>query len=530
MNTRTSLRTLYGLVAWLHVIVGAALAIQGPALPHIRATFGLSLFAVSWLFPAMSLGHLLGVLGSGVSSVTHRRRLMTVFGTAMLTIGFAVLGGAPYWGVALAGGLVLGLGFGCLDVVLNAAVGGRHPAATEKRRVSSTCYTRSSRWARCSDRSCGRGGWNMVPRGGRHSCSVPCCWHQACSQRLTAWYPAAPPQRAARPPTWRLLLADASLRWLALMMLLYVGVEVGIAAWLTTYMIELHGATAAAGARATAAFWAALLVGRLAAAGLTGRWSVRRVLLTSMSAAVVAIVVAIATTSSGVATACICARRVLHRRQSSPPLWPWRKRGCRLQSGPTTALMMGSASVGWLVSTIADGDSRGALGCRCHDGRRSRDGRRDAGDGFSRSCAVVYRRQAPLFEVVAETPAAAGVAQLAERLGFNLANALARHLESLADLFQRAIVPVVEAIPQTQHLPLARGERVEHTFYLILKGTARGLIGRHYSRLIGDEVAERVAVLFPDRCFQGDRLLGNVENLLYLLRAPCPEREPIPRG
>ena len=30
------------------------------------------------------------------------------------------------------------------------------------------------------------------------------------------------------------------------MMLLYVGVEFGIAAWLTTYMIELHGTTPAA--------------------------------------------------------------------------------------------------------------------------------------------------------------------------------------------------------------------------------------------------------------------------------------------
>ena len=130
MNTRTPLRTLYGLVAWLHVIVGAALAIQGPALPQIRATFGLSLFGVSWLFPAMSLGHLLGVLGSGVPSVTRRRRLMTMFGTVMLTVGFTALGGAPYWGVALAGGLVLGLGFGCLDVVLNAAIGDGIPEPT----------------------------------------------------------------------------------------------------------------------------------------------------------------------------------------------------------------------------------------------------------------------------------------------------------------------------------------------------------------------------------------------------------------
>ena len=103
------------------------------------------------------------------------------------------------------------------------------------------------------------------------------------------------------------------------------------------------------------------------------------------------------------------------------------------------------------------------------------------------------------------------MAQLAERLRFDLANALARHLEGFADLFERAVAPIVEAVPQTQDLPLARSERVEHALHLILEGTARGLVGRYHRRLVGDEVAKRVAIFFPDRCFQGDRLLGNVE-------------------
>ena len=141
MNTRRPLQSLYGLVAWIHIIIGAALSLQGPALPQIRATFGLSLVGVSWLFPAMSLGHLLGVVGSGVSGITRRRRLATVLGTAALTTGLAVLGGAPHWGVALAAGLVLGLGFGCLDVVLNAAVGDGIPQPRDKARVLNVLHT-----------------------------------------------------------------------------------------------------------------------------------------------------------------------------------------------------------------------------------------------------------------------------------------------------------------------------------------------------------------------------------------------------
>ncbi len=347
MKTRMPLQSLYGLVAWLHVIIGAALALQGTALPQIRATFGLSLVGVSWLFPAMSLGHLLGVFGSGASGVTRRRRLATVWGTATLTIGLAVLGGAPHWGVALAAGLVLGLGFGCLDVVLNAAVGDGVPQPRDKARVLNVLHTFFS------------AGTLLGPLLWAWGLEHGATWRQAhwlgalllapgLLAALRVRFPAAPPPRASQPPAWRLLLADAALRWLALMMLLYVGVEAGIAAWLTTYMIELHGAAPAAGARVTAAFWAALLVGRLAAAGLTGRWSARRVLLTSMSTAVVAIVVAISTTSSGVAAAAFalagfCVGGIF------PTVVAVAQARHPLQSGPTTALMMGSASVGWLV-------------------------------------------------------------------------------------------------------------------------------------------------------------------------------------
>ena len=399
MNTRTPLRTLYGLVAWLHVIVGAGLAIQGPALPHIRATFGLSLFGVSWLFPAMSLGHLLGVLGSGVPSVTHRRRLITVFGTAMLTSGFAALGGAPYWGVALAAALVLGLGFGCLDVTLNAAVGDGVPQPRRKARVLNVLHTFFSvgtllgplLWA-----------WGL-----EHGAT----WRQAhwlgalllapsLLAALIAWYPAAPPPRAARPPAWRLLLADASLRWLALMMLLYVGVEVGIAAWLTTYMIELHGAAPAAGARATAAFWAALLVGRLAA-GRPHRAVERPASATRQH-------------ERGSRSnrrshhhheqrdshRCICARRVLYRRYLPHPRG--RSASTAAAAQRTNYCLDDGQRIGWLACpATADGCRRRALGCWRHHDRRSGNGKRDAGDWFSRPRAVVCRRRAPLFEVIA---------------------------------------------------------------------------------------------------------------------------------
>ena len=347
MNTSTTPRSLYGLVAWIHVVLGAALAIQGPALPQIRTSFGLSLVGVSWLFPAMSLGHLLGVLGSSGSAATIRRRVVIVVGTATLTTGFAGIGGAPHWGMALAAGLVLGLGFGCVDVALNAAVGDGILQPQAKARALNVLHAFFS------------AGTLLGPLLWAWSIERGATWRQAhwlaaillttgLLAALGVRFPAASPHPARRPPGWRILLADRYLRWLALMMLLYVGVEVGIAAWLTTYMIELHGASPATSARATAAFWGALLVGRLAAAGLIGRWSARRVLLASMIGAVAALLVAIGTESGSVATAAFalagfCVAGVF------PTVVAEAQARYPLHSGPSTALLIGSASVGWLV-------------------------------------------------------------------------------------------------------------------------------------------------------------------------------------
>jgi hypothetical protein len=62
-----------------------------------------------------------------------------------------------------------------------------------------------------------------------------------------------------------------------------------------------------------------------------------------------------------------------------------------------------------------------------------------------------------LFQIVAKLLTPAGMAELAQRLGFDLANPFARHTEFPADLFQRPAPAVVEPEAQLQHpaLPLA---------------------------------------------------------------------------
>ena len=56
----------------------------------------------------------------------------------------------------------------------------------------------------------------------------------------------------------------------------------------------------------------------------------------------------------------------------------------------------------------------------------------------------------------AQAMAAAGMAQFAQRLGFDLADAFARHGEVLADFFERVLAAVLQAEAHLDDLLFAR--------------------------------------------------------------------------
>ena len=67
-----------------------------------------------------------------------------------------------------------------------------------------------------------------------------------------------------------------------------------------------------------------------------------------------------------------------------------------------------------------------------------------------------------MFEKRAELVGALGVAQLAQRLGFDLADALARDGELLADFFERVLASVLHPEAHLDDLFLTRGEHLQH--------------------------------------------------------------------
>src|SRR5205807_8392787 len=92
-------------------------------------------------------------------------------------------------------------------------------------------------------------------------------------------------------------------------------------------------------------------------------------------------------------------------------------------------------------------------------------------------------------EVAPQLAAVGGVAQLAERLGLDLADALARDAELAPDLLQRAEAAVLQAVAQLDDAALAVGEALQRVADLALEELLRGQVDRRGHRLVLDEVA-----------------------------------------
>src|SRR5690606_35501649 len=75
----------------------------------------------------------------------------------------------------------------------------------------------------------------------------------------------------------------------------------------------------------------------------------------------------------------------------------------------------------------------------------------------------------PSLEERPETTAARRVAQLAQRLGLDLPDALAGDREALADFLERVLRAVADAEPHLDDALLARRQRLEHAVGLFLQ-------------------------------------------------------------
>src|SRR5262249_53415291 len=94
------------------------------------------------------------------------------------------------------------------------------------------------------------------------------------------------------------------------------------------------------------------------------------------------------------------------------------------------------------------------------------------------------------FQETMQLPDPRGMPHLAQRLGFNLADAFARDAELFADFLERARIAVTQTEAQFQHLALALSETAQHIAQFVLQQTETRHVRRIFRGLIFDEIAE----------------------------------------
>src|SRR5215471_9805312 len=121
------------------------------------------------------------------------------------------------------------------------------------------------------------------------------------------------------------------------------------------------------------------------------------------------------------------------------------------------------------------------------------------------------------FEKRADVAGARWVAQFAQRLGLNLANALTRDGKHLADFFEGALIAVLKSKTHADYAFFARAELLQHGGHRLLQAEADGGLRWRDEGLVFDEIAQVSVFLLADRGLERYWRLGDLARLAYFL-------------
>jgi fucose permease len=247
------------LSAGVFAVMGAGITLPGALLPRLLDEFQVTLLQAGSMLAFQPVAYLLAVLAAG--RVLSRFGLPTVLAGGVLAfgLGLAGFGAADGWLAGAAMLFVSGIGFGLMEVGANTLlvlVGGARSSnllnfahlffgvgsfiapALATRAVQAGVSWRLPFFVAAGAAALVAAGWRTVP---------------APAQRSAAAEAEADPVGAPQ----RMVFL------LAALLGLYVGVETGIGAWLTKYLVSVHHSTLADAGNVLSLYWLALTVGRL---------------------------------------------------------------------------------------------------------------------------------------------------------------------------------------------------------------------------------------------------------------------------
>lgn len=271
-------RSLYGGLVVISTLFGASLTVVGAVLPQMIRSFDWSYTAAATVLAASSVGYFGATFASGFVVRRIGIRTTAVIGLGLMAGALALFGAAPALLVnVLLHGLV-GIGTGCVEVVLNyGAVRIERDGRSQLMNLLHAAFSAGAMLgplaaARLLDSSAP---WQLAFRIIAAGSAVAAVWLALLPLHRLEERPAPARRnrgrrtnRSARSAAVRSGVPELPLDYLLVaicvgLLFLYVGAEMGVSGWLAEYFVSVLGSSAAQGALLVTLFWGGILAGRL---------------------------------------------------------------------------------------------------------------------------------------------------------------------------------------------------------------------------------------------------------------------------
>ena len=242
--------------------VGLYASAFGPALEFIAADLGVSLDTAGLVLTTFFIGSISASAAVALKLHARDTRTLTIAGLVAAICGLLLIGFAPTWPVAMAGGVALGVGDGLVIAALHilmSMTSRNVPAAINRLNLyfaggallgplwaGAVLATAGERWIAFS---------GIAAAGG-----------VALAVLLAAGAPIH--ERLAGGDEGFRLPGNPTAWIMGAVLFLYVGAEFGLGSWVSAYARESANAGVFEGALLTSGYWGALLCGRL----ISGAW------------------------------------------------------------------------------------------------------------------------------------------------------------------------------------------------------------------------------------------------------------------
>lgn len=274
------------------VALGMITAVLGPAIPQLAANSNSTIETLGTVFTGLFVGALLAQIFSGRLNDQLGPRLVLLGGLVLLAAGMVGIAASAALPITLISALIAGLGHGALDISGNVL-------------IAQVWSHRSVTALNILGFAFGAGAVISPALAGlairQWSAPLPALWWSILALviciplvilfSLAPKHPDGPPSAAAE----RSVFGSPWL-WIAgLWLLVYVGIENGVAGWTSRFLQDTTAMPADNAALVVSGYWLALTIGRMVSAVLGTRLTATRLLGIAMLGMIVAGLLSVAT-------------------------------------------------------------------------------------------------------------------------------------------------------------------------------------------------------------------------------------------